>query len=81
MMVMEHEMHIEAYQARAMLRAMGYECEALGYVADIPPQALAAVRQVWDQARGGNLRINEVDSVLGQLYSVMLEQGRRRPTP
>lgn len=71
------KMRVDLHQARAMLNAMGYECEGLGLVADIPASAMDALQQVWSNASRGNLRLREVESVLSRLYIAMLEGSRR----
>ncbi len=65
-------MQIDATHAKVMLGTMGYACEVLDHVADVPEAAVEALHDAWDSMQHGHLQRWEVDLITTRLLEAVL---------
>ena len=73
-------MQINAMRAQIMLETMGYTCDALSYVADIPVVAVAALHTAWESLRQGRLQAWEIEQITMRMLDVVMESSRLNPS-
>jgi hypothetical protein len=69
-------MQIDATHAKVMLGTMGYACEALDHVAEVPKPAVEALHSAWDSMRQGQLQRWEMDLITTRLLEAVLDSSR-----
>ncbi|CAG0996603.1 hypothetical protein MTYP_02595 [Methylophilaceae bacterium] len=60
-------MYIDPTNAINMLQKMGYSCEALNHVADLPEAVVEALHSAWHSLLEGDLQEWEIDLIVSRM--------------
>lgn len=70
-------MKIDAMHAKTILEAIGYSCDALEHVTEVPEPAVEALHSAWESAQQQDLEQWEVELITTRMLHALMPNAKQ----